>query len=57
MTEEKKKENGAKVAAVCGLIGSSVGKICLHPIDTLKAKLQVTQMQKTLGETAALQRG
>ena len=31
-------------SAFSGLIGSSVGKCILHPIDTIKAKLQVQQM-------------
>ncbi len=31
-------------SSLAGLIGSSVGKTVLHPIDTVKAKLQVQQV-------------
>ena len=40
--EIQQSKNMQTVASACaGLIGSSVGKIILHPIDTVKAKLQV----------------
>lgn len=34
-------------SAFAGLIGSSVGKTILHPIDTVKAKLQVLKMNQS----------
>lgn len=39
-------------SACAGLIGSSVGKTILHPIDTIKAKLQVQQMSAETSKTA-----
>ena len=42
MTETSKKENtAAVVSAIGGVIGSSTGKLFVHPIDTVKAKMQV----------------
>ena len=40
--------NVQSLASACaGLVGSSVGKSILHPIDTIKAKLQVQQLDSS----------
>ena len=36
-----KQSNPAIVSAIGGVIGSSIGKFFVHPIDTIKAKIQV----------------
>ena len=41
MSTESKKSNAPIVSAIAGVIGSSIGKIFVHPIDTIKAKIQV----------------
>jgi len=33
------KDNLALVSAISGIIGSSCGKLILHPLDTIKARL------------------
>jgi len=37
--ENKKYDNLALVSAFSGIIGSSCGKIVMHPVDTVKARL------------------
>ena len=47
MSSEKKKKEGmdsAVVGAFSGIVGSSCGKIFVHPIDTIKAKIQVQKV-------------
>lgn len=41
MAETTKKDTAALVSAIGGVIGSSTGKLFVHPIDTVKAKIQV----------------
>ncbi len=38
---QKKHANPAVVSAIAGLAAASIGKSIMHPIDTIKAKLQV----------------
>ena len=40
-TAPRKTVNSAVVSGIAGLIASSVGKSIMHPVDTIKAKLQV----------------
>jgi hypothetical protein len=40
-SEKKSKETSAAVSTVAGLLVGAVGKMILHPIDTIKAKIQV----------------
>jgi citrate lyase gamma subunit len=48
----QEKDNIALVSAISGIIGSSSGKIVLHPLDTIKARLQVTSKTEfKFGET------
>ena len=47
MSTEKKKGEGmdsAVVGALSGVVGSSFGKVFVHPIDTIKAKIQVMKV-------------
>lgn len=42
MADKDKKSEGkdsAIVSALSGIVGSSVGKVFVHPIDTIKAKI------------------
>lgn len=44
MVVEKKNNNLSTLASsIAGLIGNSIGKFVCHPIDTIKAKIQVQQ--------------
>lgn len=47
MTEQEKSNNkyASLVSALAGTCGSSVAKVFVHPIDTIKAKLQVKKME------------
>mmetsp|Transcript_13908 Transcript_13908/g.23672 ORF Transcript_13908/g.23672 Transcript_13908/m.23672 type:complete len:331 (-) Transcript_13908:8-1000(-) len=53
MGEEKdnrvssEKNNSIYANAAAGLIGSSTAKVFVHPIDTLKAKIQVMRIERT----------
>ena len=42
----QQRSNSALTSAISGLIVSMVGKSILHPIDTIKAKLQVSHLDK-----------
>lgn len=42
--DRPRKANTTAVSAISGLMAASVGKALLHPIDTLKAKLQVLSL-------------
>lgn len=39
--KNKSKSNAALVSSISGTIGASIGKCFVHPIDTIKAKIQV----------------
>ena len=41
---KRKRANPTVVSAIAGLLASSVGKGIMHPIDTIKAKLQVISL-------------
>ena len=41
LKQEPKHANPAVVSAIAGLAAASIGKSIMHPIDTIKAKLQV----------------
>jgi len=41
--DKKSGDNAALVSAICGIIGSTIGKAFSHPIDTVKARLQVIE--------------
>lgn len=41
--------NSALVSALGGICGSSIGKLFVHPIDTIKAKIQVQSQTKIEG--------
>ena len=45
MSDKKSNNNAAVVSAISGVCGSSVGKLFVHPIDTIKAKIQVQKLQ------------
>ena len=47
MSTEKKKGEGrdsAVVGALSGVVSSSFAKVFVHPIDTIKAKIQVMKV-------------
>jgi hypothetical protein len=39
MAKDSQKLKDTLANGLAGILGSSTGKICLHPIDTVKAKL------------------
>lgn len=45
-TSSQRQANPAIVSAAAGLLAATVGKAIMHPIDTIKAKLQVISMPK-----------
>ena len=55
-TEEKKSEgmDSAVVGALSGIAGSSSGKLFVHPIDTIKAKIQVRKVNQMTGNKSLI---
>ena len=41
---KRKRASPTVVSAIAGLLASSVGKGIMHPVDTIKAKLQVISL-------------
>jgi len=39
--ESKADQSSAAVSALSGITGASIAKLFVHPIDTLKAKIQI----------------
>ena len=48
ISKKKINANSTVVTAIAGLLASSAGKSVMHPIDTIKAKLQVITLPENL---------
>ena len=49
--------NSTVVTAISGLLAASVGKSIMHPIDTIKAKLQVISIPGSISEQSKMPKG
>ncbi len=49
MADKNNSNIATYASAISGLIGSSLGKFVCHPIDTIKAKIQVQQTSSSSG--------